>query len=246
MWRSRVVTFGRTWTSCVIYMEYKTEFDVTTPWYSTHMCRMCRSRVSLHLFECQGVVSYIQSVRPNLTTWLLHMTFSHLTTCRTRRSHVVYTEFETEFDDMTLSHDSFTWLLLFRLHVKKSCRQIQSDFKKMCRIYGIWDRIWRHDTFTFDTMRRIRRSHVVTFGRTWRSFVVYTEFETEFHDMNPSYSTVCVGCEGVVSSNSVRFQEDLSYIRSLRLNSTTRLLHIWPNVSDAKESCRHVRSNVKE
>ena len=105
-----------------------------------------------------------------------------------------------------------TWILRIRPYVsdvKESCRQIQSDFKKICRIYGVWDWIRRHDSFTFDRMCRMRRSHAVTFGRTWKSSVVYTEFETEFDDMNPSCSTVCFGCEGVVSwIQSLRFPGD--------------------------------------
>jgi len=61
--------------------------------------------------------------------------------------------------------------------------------------------------------------------------------------MTPSYSTTC---EEVVSSNPVRFQEDVSYIRNMRQNLTTRRLYIWHNVPNVKESCRHIWSDVKE
>ena len=120
--------------------------------------------IRLHA-EREGVTSYIQSVRPNLTTWLFHM---------------------------TLSHDSL-----------------------------IFDNMWR--------------SRVVKSSQISRRCVVYTECETEFDDMTPSYLTQCTECEEVMSSHLVGREGVMPYIRSLRLNSTTWILYIRPNVSDVEE-----------
>jgi len=38
-------------------------------------------------------------------------------------------------------------------NVEEWCRLIRSNVKKSCRTYGVWDRIWRHDSFLIRHIR---------------------------------------------------------------------------------------------
>ena len=237
---SGVVTFVRMPRSRVVYTECKTEFDDMTPSHDLFTFDyMSNAKESCRIYRVWDRIWWHDSF-----TWLLHMTPSFSTTCE----EVVSSNPVRFQEDVSYIRNMRPNLTTRHLHIwhnasntKESCRHIWSNVKEFCRIYGVWDWISRHESFVFDRMCRMWRSCVVKFSQISRRFVVYTEFETEFDDTTPSHLTECVGCEGVMPSRSVERERVVSYIRSLRPNLTTWILHIRPYVSDVKESCHEYR-----